>query len=250
MKRIEKLLSKWWFCLIIFVVTLAVPFIINELYKAGGGYTTKWDAADTLSFYGSYLAFIGTVILGIVAIYQSKKEHQLNEKLQKLQQAQYISMVSISKLEINKRSVDAPNYLNMNMGDFDIIDLTAEQSETTHCYHLDVEFENSSSYPIVQVVAHSGTREEITGALWGMVNFKEVATYIPADGKKAIRFIVPSIIFEQEKKYQFPLSIDFYNVFDYGTPATIYIEDLENTSRRNEYKYRLSKFTDIRPKSE
>lgn len=250
MKKIKKLLSKWWFYLILFIVTLIVPFIINELYKVGGGYITKWDAADVLSFYGSYLTFIGTVILGVVAIYQNKKAHQLNEELQKLQQAQYISMVSISNLEISKQSVKYPNYMNTHMRDIEVINLTADQCETRQCYHLDVEFENSSSYPIVQIIAHAGSRKEITGMLWGMVNFKEVATYIPAGGKKAIRFIVPSIIFEQEKKYQFSLSIDFYNVFDYGTPATIYIEDLENTSRRNEYKYRLSKFTDIRPKSE
>lgn len=250
MKKIKSLLSKWWFYPTLFIVTLIVPFIINELYKMGGGYITKWDAADVLSFYGSYLTFIGTVILGVVAVYQNKKAHQLNEQIQRLQQAQYISMVSVDKVELSKQSVKYPNFMNTDMREIEIIDLTADQFETRQCYHLDIEFINSSSYPIVQIVAHAGSRKEITGMLWGMVNFKEVATYIPAGGKKAIRFIIPSIIFEQEKKYQFSLSMDFYNVFDYGTPATIYIDDLENTSRRNEYKYRLSKFTDIRPKTE
>lgn len=250
MKRLKALLSKWWFYLILLIATLAVPFIINELYKVGGGYITEWDAADVLSFYGSYLAFIGTIILGAVAIFQNKKAHQLNEQLQRLQQAQFISMISIENLEISKRSVQYPKYMNTNMKDIEIIDLTADFFETTQCYHIDVEFKNSSPYPVVQIVAHAGARKTIIGMLWGMVGFREVAIYIPEHGKKAIRFIVPSAAFEREKKYQFTLSVDFFNVFDYGTPATIYIEDLENATRKNEYKYRLSKFTDIRPKDE
>ena len=113
MNRIKILLSKWWFYLILFfIVTLIVPFAINELYKVGSGYITKWEAADVLSFYGSYLAFIGTVIFGVVAIYQNQKLHQLNMELLKLQQAQYISIVTISKLEISKQSVTCPNYMN------------------------------------------------------------------------------------------------------------------------------------------
>lgn len=250
MDKWKSLLSKWWFYLLLLIVTLAIPFAINELYKVDGGYITQWGAADVLSFYGSYLTFIGTVVLGIVAIYQNKKAHQLNEQLQKLQQAQFISIVSISNLEISKQSVKHPNYLNTHMRDIEIIYLTADKFETAQCYHLDIEFYNSSSYPIVQIIAHAGLRNNITGMLWGMVNSKDVTTYIPACEKKAIRFIVPSAVFEHEKKFQFTLSIDFYNIFNYGTPATIYFEDLENTSRKNSYKYRLSKFTDIRPKDE
>lgn len=248
MKKLKKLLSKWWFYLILVIVTLIVPFIINESYKVGAGYITKWGAADVLSFYGSYLTFIGTVILGAVAIYQNKKAHQLNEQLQKLQQAQYISMVSISKLEISKQSVKCPKYLNTHMRDIEIIDLTADQFKTEQCYHLDIEFENSSSYPIVQIIAHTGSWNEVSEIFWGIVDFKEATIYIPEHGKKAIRFIIPRDVFEQKKEYQFYLDVNFYNVFDYGTPATIYIDDLESLLRENKYKYCLSKITDIRPK--
>jgi len=115
MNKLKKLFTKWWFYLIIFAVTLGIPFLINEAYKVGKGYITLWEVEDALSFYGSYLSFVGTVVLGIVAVYQNRKAHQLNEQMQKLQQVQFVSMVSISRLEINKRSAENPNYLNPNM---------------------------------------------------------------------------------------------------------------------------------------
>lgn len=251
MDKLKKLFTKWWFYLIVFAVTLGIPFLINEAYKVGKGYITLWKAEDALSFYGSYLSFVGTVILGIVAVYQNRKAHQLNEQMQKLQQAQFVSMVSISRLEINKRSVTIPTCLNTNMRDIDtIIDLTASTTQTQLCYHIDVEFENCSDYPIVQMALHPGERRKAVEILFGMVELSEQAIYIPAKGQRIVRIIVPSVMFETQKVYRFILSIDFCNVFDYCTPATIYVEDLENRTRQNKYKFRLTKFTDIRPKSE
>ena len=251
MDKLKKLFTKWWFYLIVFTVTLGIPFLINEAYKVGKGYITLWGAEDVLSFYGSYLSFVGTVILGIVAVYQNRKAHQLNEQMQKLQQAQFVSMVSVTRLEMDKCSVATPNYINTNMRNIDtIIDLTADTFQTYQCYHIDIEFENDSNYPIVQMAVHPGERKKAVGTLFGMVELSEKAIYIPAKGKRIVRIIVPSIIFETQKSYLFTLSIDFCNVFDYCTPATIYIEDLENQTRQNKYNFRLAKFTDIRPKAE
>ena len=42
---------------------------------------TTFTASDILTFYGSFLSFIGTVILGVVAAWQTKKAHYLNAKL-------------------------------------------------------------------------------------------------------------------------------------------------------------------------
>ena len=86
----------------IFGITLLIPIIINEAYKYGKGYITLWEAKDVLSFYGTYLSFWGTVILGGVAIYQNKAAHQLNQQVQKMQQAQFISMVSVKAVEVKK----------------------------------------------------------------------------------------------------------------------------------------------------
>lgn len=250
MDKLKRLFTNWWFYLILFVITIGIPFLINEAYKIDKGYITLWKAEDALSFYGSYLSFIGTVILGLVAVYQNKKAHQLNEQMQKLQQVQFISMVSVSRLELNKSSVETPNYLNTDMRDIDtIIDLTQDGVPTHECYHIDIEFMNDSDFPIVQIEVHPGRRKSGNGIVYGMVELLTKAIYIPARKSRIIRIIVPSMIFERKKSYQLVLSIEFYNVFNYCTSATINIEDLENQTQRNRYSFRLAKFTDIRPNS-
>ena len=38
---------------------IGVPIVINECYKTNSGYTTVWDGADLLGYYG---AILGSVI--------------------------------------------------------------------------------------------------------------------------------------------------------------------------------------------
>lgn len=240
--------SKCAIGVIIFItITLGIAIVINESYKVEKGYITLWEPADTLAFYGSYLSFLGTVVLGIVAIYQNKKSQDLNEKLEKLQQAQFISMVSTTKVMIETRSSSTPYYMNLKMPNISVIDLTANGFTTDNCYHIDVEFKNDSEYPIVQMKVHPGERTNGNCLLYGMKSLIDQAVYIAKGESAYYRFIVPSKIFEQTQQYEMQLSITFINVFDYATPATLYITDLQNKNHRNEYKYRLSKFIDVRP---
>ena len=43
---------------IILVSVVVVPVAINESYKYGVVYVTKWDAADVLSYYGTVLGAV------------------------------------------------------------------------------------------------------------------------------------------------------------------------------------------------
>lgn len=104
----KKWYLKWWIWLIIVVVALIIPIIINELYKTGKGYVTLWGASDVLAFYGSFLSFIGTIILGVVAMYQSWKANYLSERLLTLEEEKNIPIVDI--LEI----MDEPQNLTIN----------------------------------------------------------------------------------------------------------------------------------------
>lgn len=246
---IWKFIKKRWhylLLLVLFIISLAIPFGINEAYKVGEGYITLWGAPDVLAFYGAYISFIGTVVLGVIAVEQNKKAHRLNEQMQKLQQAQFVSMVSVKRLEIDKRSSKYPNYVNTNMREIEVLNCTGSGVKSDYCYHIDVEFANSSPYPIVQINAQAGSRNNSNYLLWGMTNFTEKAIYIPEQGTKAIRFIIPSVVFEKLDSHKISLSLKFTNVFDYATFATIHIDDLENTNRRNEYQFRLAKFTDVK----
>ena len=229
------------------MTTLGIAIAINEAYKTDSGYITLWQPADALAFYGAYLSFVGTVVLGIVAIYQNKKAQDLNEQLQKLQQAQYISMISVKKMMIETRSSSIPNFLNTQMRDINVINLTADEFESVNCYHIDVELKNDSEYPIVQMQVHPGLRTNSIGPFYGMKNLINQAVYIAKGESVYYRYIIPCKIFESTQNFRMQLSINFINIFDYATPATLHIPDLQDTKQRNEYQYRLSKFTDVRP---
>lgn len=67
-------------CLGILFMLLGIPFIINVLFKIYSPiylFEAEWSAGDALGYYGDVLAFIGTVVLGALALYQNhiiKKE--------------------------------------------------------------------------------------------------------------------------------------------------------------------------------
>lgn len=248
MKKISPQVKRVIFViLLVLLTTLGIAVVINESYKVGKGYITLWQPADTLAFYGSYLSFIGTVLLGVVAVYQNKKAQDLNQQLQKLQQAQYISMVTATKVMVETRSSSTPKFMNMQMRDIEIIDLTADGFVSSNCYHIDAEFKNDSDYPIVQMQIHPGERTNGNCLLYGMKNQIDQAVYIAKGESACYRYIVPCEMFEKTQQYGLRLNITFVNVFDYSTPSALHISKLNDKNHGNNYQYRLSKFTDIRP---
>lgn len=64
----------------LFIIAIAVPFFINELYKDNAGYITIWGAEEVLAFYGELLgslATIGAVYLTIdYSVYREKCVHK------------------------------------------------------------------------------------------------------------------------------------------------------------------------------
>lgn len=57
----------------IFIIA-GVPLLIHVLFKintANSFWVAEWEAGDVLGYYGSILSFIGTVVLGILALYQN-----------------------------------------------------------------------------------------------------------------------------------------------------------------------------------
>lgn len=251
---------------LVFLIPLAINWLFGqaapcELLEA------KWLAADALSYGGNALAFVGTIVLGAVTVYQSwkadqktdranqlaadalvqtEKANELAAQMQKLEQARFVSMVSVGDLDISKRGFDTPKYASRKFDNLEYIDLVAKDFKCDDCYHVDVLFENHSDYPIVQLVVHVGEWNSAAYKLAGMED-RESPIYISDHGAQVVRFIIPSMLFEGMGHYGISLRIGFVNVFDYVTPATIHIPDLENKYERNEYKFRLAKFTDIRP---
>lgn len=271
MEWLKKRLTDIKTYIVLFVLSILIPVIINELYKYGqvapSPYQTLWDANDALSFFGDYLSFFGTIVLGAVAVFQTDKAHRETKKsnalasdaltqakrandlaaeMQKLEQANFVSIVSVPMLDLDKQSVAHPNYLNRRMPDREKIDMTSEGFSCSYCFHIDVMFENNSDFPIVEINSHAGMRSDNTYASYGIKDTTS-SIYIPPHGTQAIRFIIPSTEFDNVLNYSFYLSIDFVNVYDYTTRASISFPDLEKHNGRTEYSYRLEKFTDVRP---
>lgn len=74
----------WIIGIPILIILIATPFIINYLYMKGtpdGKADTSFSASDMLSFYGSVLAFLGTVALGGLALWQNKKANAISKEL-------------------------------------------------------------------------------------------------------------------------------------------------------------------------
>lgn len=61
-------------CLTLLIVLIVIPFIINLLFKFNSNisiFEAEWSAGDALGYYGAVLSFVGTVVLGALALYQN-----------------------------------------------------------------------------------------------------------------------------------------------------------------------------------
>ncbi len=78
-------------CLLITIILFGIPFLINLLFKINSDaeiFQAEWSAGEALSYYGAILSFIGTVVLGALALYQNhiikqeadKKAYYLEQK--------------------------------------------------------------------------------------------------------------------------------------------------------------------------
>lgn len=78
MKKHKKLIA-----FITFMIIFGIPFIIHILFKLHSNidfFVAEWTAGELLSYYGSILAFLGTVILGALSLYQNQIIKQESDK--------------------------------------------------------------------------------------------------------------------------------------------------------------------------
>lgn len=57
-------------------ILVGIPILINECYKAGGGYITMWEASDVLSFYGTVVGAVIAVATIAITISFNRKQIQ------------------------------------------------------------------------------------------------------------------------------------------------------------------------------
>jgi len=78
---------------------------------------TGLEKSDWLSFWGSYLSYLGAVILGAIALWQNQSLSEANKRLVELDTiAQFYSEIEPKYLEIEIQKLDTPLDLMLMMG--------------------------------------------------------------------------------------------------------------------------------------
>jgi hypothetical protein len=73
--------------IILLFFIIGIPIIIHILFKINAPFSflaAKWEAGDMLSYYGSILTFLGTILLGALALWQNhiiQLEAEKHEKM-------------------------------------------------------------------------------------------------------------------------------------------------------------------------
>ena len=72
--------------ILVLLLSLVIPIVINESYKANTGYITLWEAKDVLLYFGSILGALGTTFIGVVALFQSAQANKISDRLLQLEE--------------------------------------------------------------------------------------------------------------------------------------------------------------------
>lgn len=153
-----QLKKKWlWIGAVIIIILVAIPFIINESYKAEHGYITVWNGSDLLSFYGSVLGAAGTIVLGFVAYLQNIKLH----KSQKEQENKKISIETFALFDFSNFTIEfynrADSYKKKEVKCFDsgfngnVAFWKYHSLENMDMIHMQCNIKNIGLYPAVDI---------------------------------------------------------------------------------------------------
>ena len=72
---------KWLLIALLMISMIAVPIVVNILFKFSSAFPAEWSAGDALSYVSGFQALFGTVILGIITVEQGQDAQKVNERL-------------------------------------------------------------------------------------------------------------------------------------------------------------------------
>jgi len=75
--------------LICFIIPLLVIHCLFKWYSGIEFLVAEWTAGELLGYVGTILSFVGTVILGILALQASQKANKLSEKVIDIEKDRY-----------------------------------------------------------------------------------------------------------------------------------------------------------------
>ena len=99
-KRVSSIIGIVLVGLIIIFLSCFGPTVVEWLYKLGNSsqilLSSSFKADEILEYYGVILAFLGTIFLGLVAIWQNKKTTGINDRLLELEESNWCPMADFS----------------------------------------------------------------------------------------------------------------------------------------------------------
>ena len=277
MDKLQELLKRTWLVIVIIIIitllaVIGIPLLINWLFSQPAlwsSFAVNWEVKDALAYYGSALGFIGTVALGIITVYQTKKAHNQTEransqtekanklaedalaqtqkanelaaKMQKLEESRFLSMVSVENacFQIEKRTrVDSGclPFLIPDTPHFFTIDFTDEAVQN-ECYLIDVKIRNSSDY-------HIGILQVVVDHAESVWRRGPRRNGLAPNGLMTTRIIIPRTNRKTVGDYGLQIHFYFTNVFGYTTHLTLAIKDITNADGKHTYNYDIEKETE------
>ena len=75
-------------CVLIFIVPLVLVHVLFKTTAPHNWFVAEWGAGELLAYIAGFEALLGTVILGLVSVYQNDKANATNERLMEMQEEQ------------------------------------------------------------------------------------------------------------------------------------------------------------------
>lgn len=98
----QKTYMKWWGAMIVLTLVLIVPCalmpqILDHYDRPGHWvYESSFHRDDLLNFYAAFFTFLGTVLLGVAAVFLSQQANDMNKRLIKIEENNYIPTIDIN----------------------------------------------------------------------------------------------------------------------------------------------------------
>ena len=242
--------KKWGIWLLGAFVTLcllSIPFIINGAYLNGtgdGSVNTVFSASDLILFYGSFLAFLGTVALGALALWQNKIANKQNEKFAKVQMANFLSFVALINSSVKYCEKD-----DVENNDYEQVELC--KLNTRDYLAVKCSFNNTSNYPITIIKATSklfvndseNKKDAVDNEFYTKLILKDHHKENIYIGEKSDSNIVFKLSPYMARNSTLSIHFEFTNACGFSTSSTLTIDLNSNTIK----SYRITTFKDLNP---
>ena len=229
------------------VCLLSIPFIINYAYLIGtvdGSVNTVYSASDLILFYGSFLAFLGTVSLGTLALWQNKIANKQNEKFAKVQMANFLSFVDLISSSVKYYEMD-----DMENNDYEQVELC--KLNTSAYLAVKCSFNNTSNYPITIIKAtpklfvndSKNKKDALDNGFYTNLILKDHHKENIYIGEKSDSNIVFKLSPHMARNSTLSLLFEFTNACGFSTSSTLTV----NLNTMKIKSYRITTFKDLNP---